>query len=60
MIFTENLTLPARILYNDKKATSRFFQMGEAAMILIFEQPDYARSVWCAHIVSSLVSELKL
>lgn len=29
-------------------------------MILIFEQPDYARSVWCAHIVSSLVSELRL
>ena len=29
-------------------------------MVLIFEQPDYARSVWCAHIVSSLVSELRL
>ncbi len=29
-------------------------------MILIFEQPDYARSVWCAHIVSSLVAELRL
>lgn len=59
MIFTENLTLPARILYNGQNDTP-FFQMGEAAMILIFEQPDYARSVWCAHIVSSLVAELRL
>ena len=29
-------------------------------MILIFEQPDYAKSVWCAHIISSLVAELRL
>ena len=58
MIFTENLTLAARILYND--IINLLFEMGEAAMILIFEQPDYARSVWCTHIVSSLVSELRL
>ena len=43
MIFTENLTLAARILYND--IINLLFEMGEAAMILIFEQPDYARSV---------------
>ena len=47
------------ILYNNKNVYV-FCKAGESAMILIFEQPDYARSVWCAHIVSSLVNELRL
>ena len=29
-------------------------------MILIFEDPNYAKSVWCQSLVRGLVSELKL